>query len=228
MAELMVTLSTWAIPVIVAITLHEAAHGYVANLFGDDTAKRLGRVSFNPVRHVDPFGTVLLPLILFLSRSPFLFGYAKPVPVDFRRLKNPKRDMIWVAAAGPGINFAMAFAAGFLIHLTVLLPGVAQEWFARNMVNAIQINLLLALFNMLPIPPLDGGRVAVGLLPPPLAMPLARLEPYGMFILIGLIFLVPLLGAALGQNWNIFAWFVLPPMDFLYSFIMKYVVGVSE
>lgn len=227
MADIMLTLSTWALPVIIAITFHEAAHGYVAHLFGDDTAKRLGRVSFNPARHVDPFGTIILPLILFLTRSPFLFGYAKPVPVDFRNLRNPKKNMVWVALAGPGINMILAIAAGFLVHLTLLLPEMARDWFVANMINAIQINLLLALFNMLPIPPLDGGRVAVGLLPPPLSLPLARLEPYGMFILIGLLFLVPLLGAAIGQNWSFFAWAVLPPFEFLYSFILQHIVGVT-
>lgn len=226
-AEMMVTLSTWALPVLVAITFHEAAHGYVAHLCGDDTAKRMGRVSFNPGRHIDPFGTVLLPLILFLTRSPFLFGYAKPVPVDFANLRNPKRDMVWVALAGPGINMVLAVAAAFLVHLTLALPETAQDWFLRNMINAIQINLLLALFNMLPIPPLDGGRVAVGLLPAPLAIPLARLEPYGMFILIGLLFLLPLAGALVGQNWNFFAWVVLPPFEFLYSLILNTIVGVA-
>lgn len=227
MGDILVTLSTWALPLLLAITLHEAAHGYVANMLGDDTAKAQGRVSLNPFRHVDPFGTVVLPLLLFVMRAPFLFGYAKPVPVNALRLRDPRYGMVWVALAGPGINIAMAIAAGFLLHLTVMLPGAAQDWFALNMVHAIQINLLLALFNMLPIPPLDGGRVAVGLLPRALALPLARTERYGMLILLGLLFVLPMLGGLIGQNWSIFTWFILPPLEFLYSLIMKFIVGVE-
>lgn len=227
MADILVTLSTWALPLLLAITLHEAAHGYVASMLGDDTAKVQGRVSLNPFRHVDPFGTIVLPLLLFVMRAPFLFGYAKPVPVNATRLRDPRYGMVWVALAGPGINVAMAIAAGFLLHLTVMLPGAVQDWFALNMVHAIQINLLLALFNMLPIPPLDGGRVAVGLLPRALALPLARTERYGMLILLGLLFVLPMLGGLVGQNWSIFAWFILPPLEFLYSLIMKFIVGIE-
>lgn len=227
MSDMILTASTWILPLLFAITLHEAAHGYVANMLGDDTAKRAGRLSLNPARHIDPFGTVLLPLLLFVMRAPFLFGYAKPVPVSIRNLANPRRGMMWVALAGPGINLALAVVSALLIHLAVVMPGFAQEWLVRNLVNSIQINLLLALFNMLPIPPLDGGRVAVGLLPEPLARPLARLEPYGMFILIGLIFVFPLLGSLIGQEWNIFIWFILPPMEFLYNLILSVVLGVG-
>lgn len=227
MGDILVTLSTWALPLLLAITLHEAAHGYVANMLGDDTAKAQGRVSLNPFRHVDPFGTVVLPLLLFVMRAPFLFGYAKPVPVNALRLRNPRYGMVWVALAGPGINVAMAIAAGFLLHLTAMLPDAAQDWFALNMVHAIQINLLLALFNMLPIPPLDGGRVAVGLLPRALALPLARAERYGMLILLGLLFVLPMVGGLVGQNWSIFSWFILPPLEFLYSLIMKFIVGLE-
>ncbi len=224
--EAMLTLSTWALPVIVAITMHEAAHGYVANMRGDDTAKRLGRVSFNPIRHIDRFGTIILPLMLFLVKAPFLFGYAKPVPVDFGRLRNPRSDMVWVALAGPGINFVIAIVAALSIHLTMLLPDMARMWFAKNMVNMIQFNLLIAIFNLIPIPPLDGGRVAVGILPDRLAYPLARLEPYGMAILIGLLMILPLTGMLIGQNWNIFAWIVLPPVEFLFNLFLKYLVGI--
>lgn len=227
MGDIVLTVSTWILPVLFAITLHEAAHGYVANMLGDDTAKRMGRLSMNPARHIDPFGTVLLPLLLFAMRSPFLFGYAKPVPVNAMRLANPRRGMMWVALAGPGINLGLAILSGALFHVVALLPAMTQEWLILNLIHSIQINLLLALFNMLPIPPLDGGRVAVGLLPEPLAMRLARIEPYGMFILIGLIFVFPMLGGLFGQQWNIFVWFVLPPMEFLYSLIMTYVVGVT-
>jgi Zn-dependent protease len=196
------TASTWVIPVLTAITLHEAAHGYVAERFGDDTARRLGRVSMNPLRHVDPFGTVILPVLLLLSKTGFLFGYAKPVPVNFRNLNNPRRDMVFVAAAGPAINLLMALIAAFLYHgLGLFSPRVAM-WLLANIGNAIQLNVMLAVFNMLPIPPLDGGRVAVGLLPDALAYPLARLERTGIFIVIGLLMLLPWAAAQAGIDFN--------------------------
>jgi Zn-dependent protease len=195
--------STWVIPVLIAITFHEAAHAFVARMLGDDTASRLGRVSFNPLKHIDPFGTILLPGLLLLLQSPFLFGYAKPVPVNFKALRNPRRDMIWVAAAGPGTNLALATVAALALHLVVYLSGTTGQWVALNLKNALVINVLLAVFNMLPLPPLDGGRIAVGLLPDFLARPFAQLEPFGMLILIALLFLIPLLGAQLGVDLSI-------------------------
>jgi Zn-dependent protease len=196
-------LSVWVVPLIIAITFHEAAHGFVAHHFGDNTAWERGRVSFNPLKHIDPFGTLMLPALLLLSHSPFLFGYAKPVPVNFRALRNPRLDMVWVALAGPATNIALALAAAAAFHVLPLVPAGAARWFADNLQNAVWINVVLAVFNMLPIPPLDGGRVAVGLLPRWLGTPLSRLEPFGMMILIGILILLPLLGAQFGLNLDV-------------------------
>jgi Zn-dependent protease len=196
-------LSVWVLPLIIAITFHEAAHGYVAHMLGDNTAFDRGRVSFNPLRHIDPFGTLILPAMLLLSHSPFLFGYAKPVPVNFRALRHPRIDMVWVALAGPGTNIALALVAALAFHGVGFLPADAAQWVADNLQNAIVINVVLAIFNMLPIPPLDGGRVAVGLLPRVLGAPLARLEPFGMLILIGILILLPLAGAQFGLNLDV-------------------------
>jgi Zn-dependent protease len=200
---LLYMISIWALPAIVAITFHEAAHGFAARLLGDDTAWRLGRVTFNPLRHIDPVGTIFLPAVLLLLRSPFLFGYAKPVPINFRALRNPRRDMVLVAAAGPGINIAIAVVAALLFHLVDYLPDAAGRWALENLKNALIINVVLAVFNLLPLPPLDGGRIAVGLLPDGLALPLARLEPYGIMILIGVLFILPMIGAQLGLDLSI-------------------------
>jgi len=195
--------SVWVLPLIIAITFHEAAHGFVAHRLGDNTAWQLGRVSFNPLKHIDPFGTVILPAVLLLSHSPFLFGYAKPVPVNFRNLNHPRLDMVWVALAGPATNILLALAAAAAFHALPLAPANSAQWIADNLKNALIINVVLAIFNRLPIPPLDGGRVAVGLLPRFLAAPLASLEPYGMLILIGALILLPLLGAQLGLNLDV-------------------------
>jgi Zn-dependent protease len=195
-----------AIPILLAVTLHEAAHGYVAELFGDDTARKMGRISLNPLRHVDPFGTILLPGLLLLSGTGFLFGYAKPVPVNFRRLNNPRRDMVWVAFAGPAMNVMLAVVAGLLYHGVGLLPRGVADWAEGNLVNMIVFNVMLGLFNMVPIPPLDGGRVAVGLLPDRLAFPLARLERVGIFIVLGIFFVLPMLSKPLGVDLDVARW----------------------
>lgn len=200
--------STWILPVIIAITFHEAAHGFAALLFGDDTAWRLGRVSFNPIRHVDPFGTLLLPALLLFLRSPVLFGYAKPVPVNFRALRNPRLGMVSVALAGPLMNIALAILAALTFHLVGYLPTAINRWVGDNLANALLINVVLAVFNMFPIPPLDGGRVAVGVLPGPIAKLLARLEPYGMVILLGLLFILPILGEQIGIDLDFLSRFV--------------------
>ena len=200
--------STWIIPVLLAVTLHEAAHGFVARHFGDNTAWMMGRVTLNPFKHVDPFGTIILPGILLLFRSPFLFGYAKPVPVNFGALRNPRRDMIFVALAGPGTNIALALLSALLIYAAKIMPQTASDWVAHNLVNSILINVVLAVFNMLPIPPLDGGRVATGLLPLPLAKRFAGIEPYGLLVILGIIFILPMAGQNLGVDLDFFSRFI--------------------
>ena len=182
--QLIQTIALAAIPVLFAITLHEAAHGYVARHFGDMTAAQAGRISLNPMRHIDPFGTVILPL-LTLWMGGILFGWAKPVPVNFAALRNPKKDMLWVAIAGPASNLVMAMGWALIYKMGLLFP---ENYFADPMLGmamwGIKINVVLMVLNLLPLPPLDGGRVAVSLLPHRQAFQLAKIEPYGMFILI--------------------------------------------
>src|SRR5271156_2017098 len=214
-------ISIWAIPAVIAITFHEASHGYVAHLLGDDTAWRLGRVSFNPLVHIDPFGTVVLPLMLLLLHSPFLFGYAKPVPVNFRALRRPRLDSILVAAAGPGMNLLLATIAALGFHLLIYVPAVGAQWLAENLKNALLLNVVLAIFNLLPIPPLDGGRILVGVLPGFLARSLSHLEPYGLLILIGLLFVLPLLGAQLGINLDLISRIIATSTNAVLGIILR-------
>jgi Zn-dependent protease len=215
-------IALWALPVLVAIIFHEVSHGWVAYQFGDPTAARMGRLTLNPIAHIDPIGTILLPALLIISNAPFLFGYAKPVPVNFHNLRNPKRDMVWVALAGPVMNLLLAL--GCILVLKIGLPLIAAgaiDSSSSGLVNflapvalmaknGVLINIVLAVFNALPLPPLDGGRVAVGLLPEPYSSMLARAEPYGFLILI-----ILLMTHALDK-------IIGPPTDFLINFYFKF------
>jgi Zn-dependent protease len=185
--ELLQTIVLVGVPVVLAITLHEAAHGYVARMFGDQTAWMLGRVTLNPLKHIDPVGTILVPGVMLLTGVPFLFGWAKPVPVNFGNLRNPKRDMLWVAAAGPASNFIMAIGWALLAVFVAPDGAWASDSLFAMARAGYQINLLLMALNLLPIPPLDGGRIAVSLLPRDASNALARVEPYGMFIILALV-----------------------------------------
>ncbi len=212
MGFLIQKLSIITLPILVAIIFHEVAHGFVANRLGDPTAREMGRLSLNPLVHVDIFGTVLLPLLLILSNSSIIFGYAKPVPVNFFNLRDPKRDMVWVAAAGPVTNLALAFLSSLLLRLLVYLDpsllylqGMPYTLFSKHdilssftipiflmLIFSVQINILLAIFNLIPIPPLDGGRILVGVLPYRYSNILGNIEPFGWLILILIIFINPL------------------------------------
>lgn len=210
--------TTWVFPIIFAVTFHEAAHGFVALRFGDDTALRAGRVTFNPLKHVDPFGTIVLPALLLVS-SGFMFGYAKPVPVNFGRLKPARLGMVLVALAGPGTNVILAIASSLALFLIGFAPVTGQRWLGLNLAHSITLNAVLCVFNLLPLPPLDGGRVAVGVLPRSLAWPLARLEPYGMLIIMGL-FVLGYLSARSGLGLNVLGWLIGVPANALIHVVL--------
>ncbi|HCU84208.1 MAG TPA: site-2 protease family protein, partial [Methylophilus sp.] len=180
-------MAAYALPILFAITVHEAAHGYAAKFFGDLTAERMGRITLNPFKHIDPIGTILLPALSIILGG-VLFGWAKPVPVNFGQLRRPKQDMLWVALAGPASNFAMAIVWGLILARIALFPESAQAFLAQMSLAGIQINLVLLVLNLFPLPPLDGGRIAVSLLPMQAAIKFAQIERYGMLILIALLF----------------------------------------
>jgi len=211
-------LSFMALPILLAITLHEAAHGYVANRLGDPTAKRLGRLSLNPLVHIDPFGTILLPLVTFFLAG-FIFGYAKPVPVDFRNLGNSKRDMIWVALAGPAANAALALAGGALALTLGLVPAFFQDWLTHTVQFMIFFNCIIGVLNLIPILPLDGGRVLAGVLPDALAREFSRLERYGIVLFIAIFFLLPMLLRNFGVGFNPAGILIFKPACAVYAMI---------
>lgn len=212
MSETIFDATTWVLPVLLAITLHEAAHGWAASRLGDDTALRLGRVSFNPLRHIDPFGTVLLPAMLLLaSGGQTMFGFAKPVPVDFRRLRPFRLGMVLVALAGPVTNLLLLLAGAAVLSQMKGADGIVFDWIGQNLVLLMYFNAVLAVFNMIPLPPLDGGRVLVGILPTPLAMIVARAERIGIFILLIVVFALPWLAQQAGIAFDPFSKIVWEP-----------------
>ncbi len=221
--ELLNDILMLAIPVIIAITFHEAAHGYVALHFGDSTAKDAGRVTLNPLKHIDPFGTVLLPAVLFFTAG-FLFGYAKPVPVKFGQLRNPRWDMIWVAIAGPAMNILLAVVSAILLRIALTQGQGEDSAFVQVLVSSVQLNAILAVFNMLPLPPLDGSKVLAPFLPIALARPYLAFERFGMIILLLLVFVAPMLAQRNGIDFDAFGPLVLDPAQAIVRTILS-VVG---
>lgn len=208
--------SIWVIPILIAITLHEAAHGYVAAMCGDPTARLMGRVTLNPLPHIDKFGTIVLPILCLISQLGLVFGYAKPVPVNFSRFRNPRRDMILVAAAGPLSNVLLLVASALLFHVAGWFPDWFGHWFLETLQCSVIINAILAVFNMVPVPPLDGGRIVTGLLPYSLAVRYARLERYGMVIVIGVFFVLPSIAGVVNHDLELFRAVLVVP---IYSLI---------
>ena len=216
------TASVWILPVLIAVTFHEAAHGWVAWKLGDDTAKRLNRVSFNPFKHLDLFGTIILPaLMLISSGGRMMFGFAKPVPVNPAELNNPRRDMVLVAAAGPLSNLGLALLAALFLHAVIIFEGDFREWVVSNLINTVWFNILLFVFNLLPIPPLDGSRIAAGILPPTIAYNFLRFERFGFLIIIGIFFVIPLLIERFGFEINIFWWLVGGPAEYIMRYMFS-------
>lgn len=220
--DLLFTIATWIIPLVFAIVLHEISHGWVANAFGDPTAKEQGRLSPNPVRHVDPFGTLILPMLLAVTGAP-VFGWAKPVPVVAARMRRPRLHMMIVALAGPGMNFALAilaaFALAFLLATADQSPGLATEFLFANLRNFLIINVFLAVFNLLPVPPFDGGHVVEGLLPRRLAMRWREMGKYAFLILILLLVVLPMMSPRL----SVVAWIVVPPVEW----VLRAIAGLA-
>jgi Zn-dependent protease len=221
--ELLNNIVLLVIPVIVAITFHEAAHGYVALHFGDSTAKDEGRVTLNPLKHIDPFGTVLLPALLYFTAG-FLFGYAKPVPVKFGNLRNPRWDMIWVAIAGPAMNITLAVISAILLRIALTQGQTSESPFVQVLMSSVYLNAILAVFNMLPLPPLDGSKVLAPFLPIQLARPYLALERFGMVILLLLVFIFPLLAQRSGIDFDVLGLLVLDPAQAVVRAILS-VVG---
>jgi Zn-dependent protease len=207
-------IAVFALCAIVAITFHEAAHGFVALHFGDATAKNAGRVTLNPIKHIDLFGTIILPLLLFVTAG-FIFGYAKPVPVNYSALRNPRWDMVWVAAAGPGMNVMLAVVSAILTTGIGVLDGENAALIGNALLLSIELNLILAVFNMLPLPPLDGSKVIAAFLPEFLVGPYLRFGRYGMTVMLLLVFVAPLLAARAGVGFDVFGWLVIRPADAL-------------
>ena len=218
------TISVWALPVLVAITFHEAAHAWAAWLCGDPTAQQQGRLSFNPVSHIDPIGTILVPGLLIMTGTGMLFGWAKPVPVDTRYLRVPRRDMMLVAAAGPSANMVIALVSAILMHLADFMPDMIANWASLTLWNSIWLNVVLAVFNMIPLPPLDGGKVAVGMLPHHQAIKLESLERFGFLIVLGIFFVLPSLFDRAGVDLPIAKWLIIMPAQVMAK-LLFYVTG---